>query len=140
MTKALKAGDRVRLGTLRFVLSEIGNAAIDKYAAAGMTSMTDEDVTRVLKQQVKRHRESIGAYQQASRQDLVSKEQTELNILESYLPQELSDEELAALISPIAQSDQTNFGLLMKQAMAAVKGQASAERVSQMLKSLWRRT
>lgn len=135
-TKALKAGEKLRLGALRYALSEIGNAAIAKYAASGMTSMTDTDVAHVLKIQVKRHRESIEAYEKAGRKDLVDKEQAELKVLESYLPKELSDDELKAMLTPIAASGEVNFGLLMKQAMAAVAGQAEGGRVSSTLRSL----
>jgi len=136
MTESLKKGDSVRVGTLRFVISAVGNAAIQKYGAAGVDSMTDSDVLDVIKKQAKTHRESIDAFAKASRPELASKEQAELVILEEFLPKEMTDDELKLLLGPVAASGEANFGLLMKQAMALVKGQADGGRVSRILHEL----
>ncbi len=133
---SLKKGDKVRVETLRFLLSAVRNLAIAKYGRAGEASLTDADVLDVVKKQVKTHRESIEAFQKGNRPDLVEKEQKELAILETFLPKELSDEELKALLAPVVASGETNFGLLMKQAMAKVEGKADGGRVAAMLKQL----
>lgn len=136
VTQSLKNGDAMRVGTLRFLLSAIQNLAIDKYGNASDTSLTDEDVLTVIKKQAKTHRESIDAFEKAGRGELVAKEQAELTILEAFLPKVVSDEELMKLLEPVVASGENNFGLLMKQAMAAVKGQADGGRVVAMLKQM----
>jgi uncharacterized protein YqeY len=98
--------------------------------------MKDADVLDTVKKQIKTHRESIEAFEKAGRQELVNKEKAQLVILEEFAPKELSDEELKKILEPIAASGEKNFGLLMKNAMAAVKGQAEGGKVSVMLRSL----
>lgn len=140
---SLKAGDTRRVDTLRFLLAAIRNAAISKYAARGEENLTDADVLDVIKKQTKTHKESIEAFEKASRTELATKEKAELTILENYLPKQLSDEEIKALLTPVVASGETNppadgqvFGKLMRLAMAAVKGQADGGRVSSILKQM----
>ncbi|MCJ7826294.1 GatB/YqeY domain-containing protein [Patescibacteria group bacterium] len=137
MTQSLKKGNRLRVETLRFLISAVRNAAIAKYANAWESSLTDADVIDVIKKQVKSHRESVEAFEKAGRTELVDKEKKELDILSAFLPKGLSDDELKALlVSVVAEGDTSNFGLLMKAAMAKVKGQVDGARVSAMLKQL----
>jgi uncharacterized protein YqeY len=136
LNTALKAGQAVRVATLRMLVSAVRNAAIDTYGAAWETSITEADIINIAKKQVKTHKESVEAFQKAGRADLAEKEVAELVILEEYAPKELSDDELKVLLAPIAQIDEKNFGLLMKSAMAVVKGQADGGRVSAILKQL----
>jgi uncharacterized protein YqeY len=136
MLSSLKKGDKRRVETLRFLISAVRNAAISKYGAAGETAVTDEDVLDTVKKQVKQHKESVEAFAAAGRTELAAKEREELEILSAFLPRELSDEELKALVAPIAGSGEQNFGLLMRSAMAAVAGRADGGRVSAMLKTL----
>lgn len=136
INESLKKSDKTRVETLRFLLSAVGNEAIAKYQAAGEKKLTDADVLEVVKRQVKTHRESIEAFQKGGRPELVAKEQAELAILESFLPKQLSDDELRKILEPIVASGETNFGPLMGQAMAAVKGQADGGRVAALLKQM----
>jgi uncharacterized protein YqeY len=133
---SLKAGDSRRLETLRFLLAAVRNAAIAKYGAKGEDGLTDADVLDVIRRQAKSHRESISAFTKAGRKELSAKESEELSILEEYLPKQLTDEELTVLLQPIADSPETNFGLLMGRAMAAVNGRADGGRVSALLRQL----
>lgn len=82
---ALKAKDRRRVETLRFLLAAIQNTAIAKYGAKGEAGLTDADVLEVIKKQVNSHKQSIDAFEKARREDLVRKEKEELAILETYL-------------------------------------------------------
>ncbi len=136
LTTALKAKDRRRVETLRFLLAAIQYAAIAKYGAKGEEGLTDTDVLEVIKKQAKTHKESVDAFTKAGRSELAAKESEELTILESYLPKQLTDEELKTLLLPVAASGEGNFGLLMGKAMAAVKGQADGGRVSSILKQM----
>lgn len=133
---AMKAHDQVRVDTLRFLISGIRNMAIAKYGAQSDTSLTDADVLETIKKQVKTHKESIEAFGKAGRSELVAKEQGELDVLVTYLPAEMSDEELKSLLTDLAASGETNFGLLMKQAMAKTNGAVDGSRVSAMLRLL----
>jgi uncharacterized protein YqeY len=133
---SLKAGKSVRVLTLRSLISAIRNATIAKYGAAAETSVTPADILDVVKKQVKTHKESIDAFTNAKRPELVAKEQAELDVLEEFAPKEISDEELKKILASVASSGEQNFGLLMKSAMAAVKGQADGGRVASILKQL----
>lgn len=136
LNASLKAGKSVRVLTLRSLVSAIRNAAIAKYGALADTSITPADIIDVVKKQIKTHKESIEAFKGANRTDLVNKEQGELDILEEFAPREMSDEDLKKLLAPVVLSGEQNFGLLMKAAMAAVKGQADGGRVATLLKQL----
>lgn len=140
---ALKKGDSGRVETLRFLVAAISNEAINKYQAAGESKITDEDVLSVIKRQVKTHHESIEAFTRGNRPELVAKEKAQLDILETYLPKQLSDEELKKLLEPVVSSGETNlpagrqdFGLMMKKAMAVVGGKADGGRVAGLLKQM----
>jgi hypothetical protein len=136
LNASLKAGNAARVETIRFLIAGVGNLASAKYGAQWEKKMTDADVSDVVKKQIKTHRESIEAFAKGGRQELVDREKTQLAVLQEYAPKELSDEELKKILAPIAASGEKNFGLLMKNAMAAVKGRAEGGKVSAMLKSL----
>jgi len=141
----MKTGDKVRVDTIRFLVSAVRNQAIAKYGNAWETSIVDADVSDVIKKQVKSHKESVLSFETAGRAELAEKEKKELDILSAFLPKEISDEDLKAMLTDVvAASDPSNpsagsgqaFGLLMKSAMAKVGGQADGARVSAMLKQL----
>ena len=136
LTTALKSGESVRLGTLRMLISAVNNLGIAKYGAASEEKLTEHDILETIKKQAKTHRESIDAYKKAGRQELADKEKAELVVLESYLPKEISDEDLKIILAPVVASGEVNFGLLMKQAMEIVKGQAEGGRVAGLLKQM----
>lgn len=136
LTSSLKAGKAERVETIRFLIAGVRNMVSAKYGADWEKKMTDADVLDGVKKQVKTHNESIEAFTKAGRQDLVDREKAQLAILQEFAPKELSDEELKKLLEPIAASGEKNFGLLMKNAMSAVKGQADGGRVASTLKTL----
>lgn len=136
LNSSLKAGKSVRVGTIRFLISAIRNAAIAKYGAMWETSLTEEDVIDVVKKQVKTHKESHEAFTAANRLDLADKEKEELEILSEFAPKEISDAELKKLLEPIVAGGETNFGLVMKNAMAAVAGKADGGRVAALVKQM----
>lgn len=130
--EALKAGNREVLDTLRFLFSAIKNAEIDWKREA-----TDEDVVAVVQKQVKQHRESIEAFQKAGRPELAAKEESELNILVKYLPQQMSEDELRGIVTEIinglSDDDKKNFGKAMGAVMARVKGKADGNTVGRIV-------
>ncbi|MBA2428944.1 MAG: GatB/YqeY domain-containing protein [Thermoleophilaceae bacterium] len=124
---AMKAGDRQRAGALRLISSELQKAAKEP-PDGGL------DETTVLRRERKRRTEAATAYRDAGRADLAAGEEAEAEILAGYLPAELSDEELAALVGDaVAESGATSvreMGKVMPLAMARVQGRADGRRVS----------
>ena len=128
VTAAMKAGDRNRVTALRLVLSELQKAAKEG---------GDDELT-VLRRERKRRRESEEAYREAGRTDLAEGEAYEAEAIEAYLPAELSDDELDALIATAiadtGASSPRDMGQVMKQVMAASGGRADGKKVSTKVK------
>ena len=127
---ALKAGDRQRAGALRLIASELQRAVKD--------SGPDVDEVEVLQRERKRRLESAEAYRDGGRQDLATTEEAEAELIGGYLPEQLGDEELAAIVeSAIADSgagSPRDMGNVMKLVMPQVKGRADGKRVSAAVK------
>jgi uncharacterized protein len=125
---AMKAGDRDRVGALRLVLSELQKAAKEG----------DGDETAVLRRERKRRQESARAFREGGREELAAAEEAEAEIIGTYLPQELSDEQLDSIVAEaIAETgavEMKQMGTAMKAAMAKVAGRADGSRVSAKVK------
>lgn len=129
---ALKARAEARLETLRMILSQLKNKAIDKRA-----ELTEEEIVQLLRKEVKKRQEAFGLYQQGARADLAAKEQSEIVIIEEYLPRQLALEELRPKIQTILKENNLvdqPFGLQMKAVMAVLGDSADGAAVSQILK------
>jgi uncharacterized protein len=128
VTAALKAGDRDRVGALRLVLSELQKAEKDG----------GDDEQAVLRRERKRRRESEAAYRDAGRTDLADGEAYEAGLIEAYLPAELGDAELDALVAlAIAETGAEgprDMGKAIKHVMTAAGGRADGKRVSTKVK------
>ena len=124
LTSAIKAGEKDRVGTLRLVLSELQKAAKDG---------ADDEVA-VLRRERKRRHESAGAFREGGRPELAAAEEAEADIIAGYLPAELSDEELraivAAAVAETGAASPKDMGMVMKAAMPKVAGRADGKRVS----------
>lgn len=135
LLNALKEKRTLEAGALRLLLAEIRNRRLQK-----QEELSEEDILAVIRQQVKLRREAIAAYQKGNREDLVRKEQEELNILSKYLPQQISPEELRKIIqetiSQVGASGPQDFGRVMGAVMGKVKGRAEGELVAQTVRSL----
>ena len=129
---ALKKGDKNRVEVIRGLKSDIKYKEIDK-----REPLTEEDVLGVLAAAAKRRRDSIEQFRQGGRDDLVMKESGELEIITSYLPQQLSDEELQEIVGAtlleIGAKTPADLGKVMKEIMPKVKGRADGNRVRQMI-------
>jgi hypothetical protein len=126
---AMRAGDKDRVGALRLVLSELQKAAKEG----------SEDELVVLRRERKRRLEAAGAYRDAGREDLAGPEEAEAEIISGYLPAEMGEAELAAIVEQaVRESGATSakdMGMAMKQAMAAVDGRADGKRVSGLVRA-----
>ena len=126
---AMKAGERLRVDTLRLVKAAMQRLAIDKRKDV----LDDGEVTQVVSQQVKQRRETIDAVRTSGRQDIVAQATEELAILNAYLPQQLSPEALKPLIDEAIRSVGTNQGQIMKYVMGKASGAADGKTVSQLV-------
>ena len=128
VTAAMKAGDRERVTALRLVLSELQK---DAKEGAG-------DEQAVLRRERKRRHESAAAFRDGGHADRAAAEEAEAEIIQAYLPAELSDEELDSLVSAAVAdtgaSSPRDMGRVMKQVMAAAGGRADGKRVSSKVK------
>jgi len=97
---AMKSGDKQKVETLRFILAQIKNKEIDK-----KTELTDEETVGILRKQVKELQESIDAFKTGGRTDLVAQSEAQKNIARSYLPAEMSDEELKSMVQRILEAN-----------------------------------
>ncbi len=134
MREAMKARDQARVGTLRMLMAAVKNTEVDK-----RHELSDDEVLEVITKEAKRRRESIEAFRQGGRDDLVAKESTELSVLESYLPARLGEDELAALVDEaIAEAGATTpkqMGDVMKVLMPKLRGRADGAQVSTMVRA-----
>lgn len=130
---AMKSGEKVRFETLRLLKAQLKQDQIDK-----MRPPTPEDEMAVLANAAKKRREAIESYKQAGRADLAAKEQAELDIITSYLPQALSSEELAqiidAAIKETGSSAAGDLGKVMGKIMPQIKGRADGKVAQQMVR------
>ncbi len=137
MKEAMKSGDRLRLDTLRML-----RAAIIEFHKSGneQNGMTEEDEQKILLNAAKKRKDAIEMYKQANRSDLREKEELELQIIQSYLPQQLSEEEIYAAINALiiqtgAQGPK-DMGKVMGLAMKELRGKADGTKVQAILKSI----
>lgn len=122
MKAAMRAGEKVRLGVIRMLQAAIKQREVDE-----RITLDDAQVIAVLEKMVKQRRESISQFQAGGRADLVAKETAELGLLQGYLPAQLSDAELDALIAAaIAQTGAASVKDMGK-VMGIVKGQAAGK-------------
>jgi len=132
MIEATKARESERLGVIRFVRSEMKNRAIELGR-----DLKDEDAIEVLARVAKRHREAIDQFGPAGRDDLVAKERASLDVVSQYLPEQLSEDEIASLVDEaITESGATSvreMGLVMKAVMPKMKGRADGKVVKAMV-------
>ncbi|MFH0864482.1 MAG: GatB/YqeY domain-containing protein [Candidatus Gottesmanbacteria bacterium] len=135
---ALKNQNQDDLRTLRFLLAEVNNQIAEKYSpqkgGIPVDGIPNEDIIQVIQKQVKTHKESIEAFKAGHRQDLVTNEEKELSILQKYLPPQISEEEIKKIIEEIKSSGINDFGQIMKEVMAKVKGKADGSLVAKIVK------
>jgi len=132
--EAMRARDKARLGVLRLILAAVKQKEVDE-----RIELDDGQVMAVLEKLSKQHRDSIEQFEKAGRTDLVEKERFELKLVRSYLPQQLGDDELAALIAgAIAEAGATtarDMGKVMALVKPKVQGRADMGKVGALVKA-----
>lgn len=136
MKKSMKAGEAVKLSVLRMLISAIKLLEIDKKLA----KIEDSDVSTILQKQIKQHKDSIEQFEKGNRPDLADKEKSELAILETYMPKQMSPDELAAMIkaaiTEIGATTKADMGKVMKSVLEKAKGRIDGKSVSQALMNI----
>lgn len=130
MTAAMKAQEKERLSTLRMLQSSLKNEQIN----AGH-ELSDEEAMSVIRKAVKQRQDSIEQYTNAGRSELADKERSEMELLKTYLPAELSDADLEAglreIIASTGAQSKKDLGKVMKEATARFKGRADGKRIQE---------
>lgn len=132
---AMKAKDQVRLETLRFLNSAIKNREIE----VRPNEISEDDILGVIKKAVKQRKESIEQFQQAGRNDLADKEKSELEILTTYMPEQMSQEKIEEIVTAVITEMKADsvkmMGAVMKEVIVRCQGAADNKIVSQVVKA-----
>ncbi len=132
LKSAQKQGDQIRVSTLRMLKSELKYKEIEKGKP-----LSEEDEIQVLSTSAKKREDSIAQFKQGMRTDLAAKEEAELKIVRSYLPEQLNQEELERLIveaiAEVQAKEKSDLGKVMKSLMPKVKGRADGRLVNQIV-------
>ena len=136
LTSAIRDRDQVRSGTLRLALTAI---TTEEVSGTQSRELSDDEVLKVLAKEAKKRKEAATAYAGAGRPELAAKEEAELAVLEAYLPAQLGDDELTAIVATaIEQTGATSMqqmGQVMKVAQGVVAGRADGGRVAAAVKA-----
>ncbi len=128
---AMRAKDTIRLDTLRYVLSEIKYEEIAK-----QRELSDDESLAVLSREVKKRKDAIELFNKSGRNELVREETEKLQIILSLMPKQLERDELERIVDEVvATATDKNFGMIMKEVMNRVKGQADGKVVSEVVKA-----
>ncbi|MEN3186774.1 MAG: GatB/YqeY domain-containing protein [Atribacterota bacterium] len=127
MKGALRAKDQIRLDTVRLILAEIKNAEIEKRA-----SLTDDEITVLIRRGIKKREESIVYFEKGGRPELLERAHREIEVLREFLPSQLSREEIIHIVREVLRScpADASFGTVMKEVMVRVQGRAEGQVVS----------
>jgi uncharacterized protein YqeY len=158
LKEAMKSGDDTRKAAIRMLRSAINTAEIEKRSAfidseqkKGVDveslslkdeqfALSDEEVLAVIQKQAKQRRDSITEFKKGGRDDLVASEEAELDILEEYLPRQMTRDEIAQAareaVAELGVSDMSGMGPLMKHLMAQFKGRADGKLVNQVVREI----
>ncbi len=135
LKQAMRGGDKVRRSVIRLVMAAIKNAEIARQAA-----LNDSDVLGIIAKEVRQRRESIEAFNLGNRPDLVAQEEAELAILNEYLPQQMTREEIIVaarrVIEEVGAQGPTDKGKVMPKLIAQLKGRADGREINAVVTEL----
>jgi len=135
LKQAMRGGDKVRRSVIRLVMAAIRNAEI-----ARQTALDDTDILGIIAKEVRQRRESIEAFRQGNRQDLVAQEEAELTILNEYLPRQMTREEIIVaarqVIEGIGAQGPGDRGKVMPKLIAQLKGRADGREINAVVTEL----
>ena len=135
LKQAMRAGDKTRCSVIRLVMAAVKNAE-----KARQAELDDGDILGIIAKEVRQRNESIEAFKQGDRQDLVAKEEAELAILQEYLPQQMSREEIIAevrrVIGEVGAQGPSDKGKVMPRLIAELKGKADGRDINAVVTEL----
>ena len=135
LKEAMKAKDTFKRDTIRFLMSAIKQVEVDT-----RKELSDEDIIKIIQKSVKQREEAAVQYKEGGREDLYEKEMKEAQILKSYLPAQLSDEDLEArlkeIIAEVGATSLKDMGKIMGVATKELAGRADGKRINQMVKKI----
>jgi uncharacterized protein YqeY len=135
LKQALKSGDKLKCLIIRSILAAIKNAEIAKQA-----DLEDSDILGVIAKEVRQHKESIEAFKQGERQDLVSKEEAEMAILQEYLPEQMSRDDIITaarkVIDEVGAQGPRDKGKVMGRLIPQLKGRADGKEINAIVTEL----
>ena len=135
LRQALRGGDSLRCSVIRMALSAMNYSEIAKQA-----TLTDSDILGVIAKEIKQRKESIEAYKMGNRPELAAKEETEMAILKSYLPEQMSRDEIVSLvkkiIAEVGAQGPRDKNKVMPKLMPMVKGKADGQEVNAVVNEL----
>ncbi len=135
LKEALRSGNNVRKSTIRMAMSSIKMAEVEKGSA-----LDEPSLISIIQKEIKIRQESIQDAKNADRQDLIDSNQSEINVLEFFLPKQLSEEELREMtikvITEVQASTPTDMGKVMKSLLPRVQGRAPNDQVSRLVRQL----
>jgi uncharacterized protein YqeY len=135
LKQAMREGDKVKRSAIRLTIAAIKNAEI-----ARQTTLEDSDILGVIAKEVRQRKESIEAFKQGGRQELASQEEAEMAVLEQYLPQQMSRDEIIAearrTIEEVGAESIRDKGKVMPQLIAKLKGKADGREINEVVTEL----
>ncbi len=135
LKQAMRGGDKVRRSVIRLVLAAVKNAEIAKQA-----TLETGDILGIIAKEVRQRRESIEAFKQGNRQDLVAQEEAELALLQEYLPQQITRDEIVAearrIIEEVGAQGPGDKGKVMPKLIAQLKGSANGREINAVVTEL----
>ena len=135
LKQALRNGDKTTLSVIRLVMATIQNAEI-----ARRQTLEDSDILGIIAREVRQHQESIDAFKQGNRNDLVAQEEAELAILQEYLPRQITREEIVAearrIIAEVGAQEPGDKGKVMPKLIAELKGKADGREINAVVTEL----
>ena len=133
MKSAMRSGETIKLSVIRMAISAIRLVELDKK----LTKIEDGDISQVLQKQIKQHKDSIEQFEKGNRQDLADKEKSELVILETYMPKQMPEDELVALVKEViaetGAATKKDTGRVMKLVIEKANGRTDGKSVNQVV-------
>lgn len=140
LKEAMRQQDDVRKRTIRSVIAATKKAETELDSGGERVTLDEQGIQAIVAKEAKQRRESIAEYEKAGRQDLVEAEEAELEILETYLPQQLTREEIEAqarqVIEETGATEMQDIGKVMRPLMAALRGRADGREVNKVVREL----
>ncbi len=135
LKQAMRSGETTKRSVIRLLMSAIGNAEIARQA-----DLEDADILGIIAKEIRQRRESIEAFKQGNRQDLVTQEEAELAVLQEYLPRQMTREEIVQaarqVIAEVGASGLADKGKVMPKLIAQLKGRADGQEINAVVSEL----